>query len=137
MWRARRVETAGAERTGAAAGEGIGELLAECELLREQADGAGIALDDSPQSLAALDQMQPRWRDDPETSEWLGNDAGLYLGTVIVRTVPGAVWRVWPRGNPVVVLPGGRELDVVEIGHGWAADGYPELSAAYAEVRVD
>jgi hypothetical protein len=137
MWRSRRAETAAGDGAAADAQQGIGELLAECELLREQADEAGVVLDDSPASLAALDQMQPRWRDDPETSEWLGNDAGLYLGTVIVRTVPGAAWRIWPGGNPVVLLPGGRELDVVEIGHGWAADGYPELSAAYTEVRVD
>lgn len=135
MWRARRA--AAEDRTTADTEQGIGELLAECELLREQADEAGVVLDDSPASLAALDQMQPRWRDDPEASEWLGNDAGLYLGTVILRTVPGAAWRIWPGGHPVVVLPGGRELDVVQMGHGWAADGYPELSAAYAEVRSD
>lgn len=115
----------------------MGGLLAECQLLREQADEAGAVLDDSPASLTALDQLLPRWRDDPEASDWLGNDAGLYLGTVVVRTVPGARWRIWPDGRPVVLLPTGRELDVVRMGHGWATEGFPELAVAYAEVAGD
>ncbi|MFJ5560783.1 DUF6278 family protein [Streptomyces sp. NPDC093250] len=114
--------------------EGIGELLAECELLRSQAYRAGVRLDDSPASLAALDQLVPRWRDDEETSDWLGNDAGLYLGTVIVRTVPGAVWEIRSDGQPVVRLTSGREFDVVDSGHEWAANGVPELSQLYGEV---
>ncbi|MFF7652865.1 DUF6278 family protein [Streptomyces sp. NPDC007983] len=114
--------------------QGVAQLLSECELLRARAAQAGIGLDDSAASLEALDQLVPRWRDDPEELPWLGNDAGLYLGTVIVRTVPGAVWQVWPNGRPVVRLDSGREVDVVEAGHQWAADGAPELSQLYAEV---
>ncbi|MGA4838774.1 DUF6278 family protein [Streptomyces sp. G45] len=113
--------------------DGVAELLSECELLRAQAEGAGLELDDSPESLAALDQLLPRWRDDPETLPWLGNDAGLYLGTVIVRTVPGAVWHVLPGGTPVVRLASGRELQVVAEGLDWAVQGAPELSQVYAE----
>lgn len=114
--------------------EGIAELLAECELLRCQASGDGVRLDDSAASLEALDQMVPRWRDDVETLTWLGNDAGLYLGTVIVRTVPGAAWEIRSDGQPVVRLVSGREFDVVDSGHAWAAHGVPELSQLYAEV---
>ncbi|WP_043267299.1 DUF6278 family protein [Streptomyces sp. CT34] len=114
--------------------ESVVELLSECQLLRDQAAGAGVELDDSVGSLAALDQLQPVWRDDPEVLLWLGNDAGLYLGTVMVRTVPGAVWHVWPDGQPVVRLESGREIDVVAAGHEWADDGAPELSQVYAEV---
>ncbi|MEU9184231.1 DUF6278 family protein [Streptomyces sp. NPDC048484] len=114
--------------------EGVAELLSECELLRSQAHQAGIALDDTAASLEALDQLLPRWRDDEESLPWLGNDAGLYLGTVIVRTVPGAVWEVWPNGRPVVRLESGREIDVVVSGHEWASSGVPELSQLYAEV---
>ena len=76
---------------------------------------AGVELDDSAASLEALDQLVPRWRDDEESLPWLGNDAGLYLGTVIVRTVPGAVWEIWPNGQPVVRLTSGREIDVVAV----------------------
>lgn len=59
---------------------------------------------------------------------------GLYLGTVLVRTVRGAVWHVWPDGQPVVRLESGREIDVVAMGHEWADTGAPELSQVYAEV---
>ncbi|MGW4024234.1 DUF6278 family protein [Streptomyces sp. NPDC005009] len=114
--------------------EGVAELLAECELLRSQAGRAGVRLDDSPASLEALDQLVPRWRDDEETSTWLGNDAGLYLGTVVVRTVPGAAWEIRADGQPVVRIASGREFDVVDAGHEWAASGVPELSQLYAEV---
>ncbi|GGN92658.1 hypothetical protein GCM10011579_090710 [Streptomyces albiflavescens] len=114
--------------------EGIAELLSECELLRSQAHQAGVELDDSTASLEALDQLVPRWRDDEESLPWLGNDAGLYLGTVIVRTVPGAAWEIWPNGQPVVRLTSGREIDVVTVGHAWASSGVPELSQLYAEV---
>ncbi|MCD9140746.1 DUF6278 family protein [Streptomyces albireticuli] len=114
--------------------EGLAELLSECELLRDQAQSAGVALDDTPASLEALDQLQPRWREDPELLPWLGNDAGLYLGTVVIRTVAGAGWWIWPNGQPVVRLANGREIDVVEAGQAWAADGAPELSQLYAEL---
>ena len=114
--------------------EGIGDLLADCDLLRSQALEEGVRLDDSAVSLERLDQMLPRWRGDEEILDWLGNDAGLYLGTVIVRTVPGAAWSIRSDGQPVVRLAAGREFDVVASGHAWAADGAPELSQLCAEV---
>lgn len=117
--------------------EGVAQLLSECELLRDQAARAGVELDDTVDSLAALDQLVPAWREDPEMEPWLGGDAGLYLGTVIVRTVPGAAWQVWPGGQPVVKLPSGLEVDVLEEGRSWAATGTPELSHIYAEVSED
>ncbi|HEY9441592.1 MAG TPA: DUF6278 family protein [Streptomyces sp.] len=113
--------------------DGMAELFAECELLRVRAASGGLRLDDSPASLSALDQLPPRWRDDPEELPWLGNDAGLYLGTVLVRTVPGAGWRILPSGQPVVRLASGREIDVVEAGLDWAMSGSPQLSQVYAE----
>ncbi len=113
--------------------EGITALLAECDLLRDQAAWAGVELDDSADSLAGLDQLMPRWRTDPGRLTWLGNDAGLYLGTVIVRTVQGAAWHVTEDGRAVIRLESGRELDVVETGHTWAEDGSPELAQFHAE----
>lgn len=113
--------------------EGVTQLLSECELLRDQAGEAGVELDDSAESLSALDQLLPRWRDDPEVAPWLGSDAGLYLGTVLVRTVPGAGWALRPDDQPVVRLESGRELDVLEEGASWAETGTPELSQLYAE----
>ncbi|GGL81298.1 hypothetical protein GCM10010129_26250 [Streptomyces fumigatiscleroticus] len=124
-------------KPGVVDAEGIADLLAECELLRSQASGGGVLLDDSAGSLAELDQLLPRWRDDEESLSWLGNDAGLYLGTVVVRTVPGAAWEIRPDGQPVVRLASGREIDVVACGHDWAASGVPELSQLYAEIAED
>jgi hypothetical protein len=118
---------------GDADATGVAALLSECELLRSHAGQAGIELDDSAASLEALDQLLPRWRDDEETLPWLANDAGLYLGTVVVRTVPGATWEIWPSGQPVIRLASGREIDVVTDGHTWASTGAPELSQVYAE----
>ncbi|MER6953398.1 MULTISPECIES: DUF6278 family protein [unclassified Streptomyces] len=114
--------------------EGIAELLSECELLRSHAAREGIGLDDTAASLEALDQLPPRWRDDEESLPWFGHDAGLYLGTVVVRTVPGAAWAIRPGGEAVVRLVSGREVDVVTAGREWAVTGTPELSQLYAEV---
>ncbi|MEV5147572.1 DUF6278 family protein [Streptomyces sp. NPDC052727] len=114
--------------------EAVAALLSECDLLRSQAAQAGVRLDDTPASLEALDQMVPRWRDDPEVLPWLGHDAGLYLGTVVVRTVPGAAWRIRPGGEPVVRLASGRAVEVVPAGEEWAVSGVPELSQLYAEI---
>ncbi|MFF5443954.1 DUF6278 family protein [Streptomyces sp. NPDC012888] len=113
--------------------EGVAEMFAECEMLRVQARADGLELDESPASLEALDQLMPRWRRDPEATPWLGNDAGFYLGTVIIRTVPGACWQVRPSGQPVIRLASGRELNVVEAGVSWAMTGSPELCQAHAE----
>ncbi|MFB9366887.1 MULTISPECIES: DUF6278 family protein [Kitasatospora] len=118
-------------RAAGASEAALAGLLAECGLLRELADSAGVRLDDSERSLTALDQLLPRWRENPGLSDRLGNDAGLYLGTVLRRTVPGTHWRLGPEERPLLVLPGGRELDVTALGHGWADQGSPPLAAAY------
>ncbi|THA23787.1 hypothetical protein E4198_02740 [Streptomyces sp. RKND-216] len=117
--------------------EGVAEVLSECELLRDHAERAGVELDDSAESLAALDQLFPLWRDDTEAANWLGSDAGLYLGTVLVRTVPGSSWQLWETGQPIVRLPSGLEVDVLEEGRAWAATGTPELAQLYAELSDD
>ncbi|GHB74180.1 hypothetical protein GCM10010347_50650 [Streptomyces cirratus] len=134
-WRNRHGAVQGAALASALADdpEGVAELFAECEMLRSQARSAGLELDGSPASLEALDQLMPRWRRDPEAVPWLGNDAGFYLGTVIVRAAEGARWQVWPNGQPVIRLASGRELNVIETGVSWAMTGSPELSQAYAE----
>ncbi|MET9465301.1 DUF6278 family protein [Streptomyces sp. NPDC006544] len=135
-WRSRHDTEPGAGRLAAVLvedSEGVNEMFAECEMLRAHARSAALELDESPGSLEELDQLMPRWRRDPEITPWLGNDAGFYLGTVIIRTIPGAGWQVWPNGQPVIRLASGRELNVVESGISWAMTGSPELSQAYAE----
>ncbi|RKE21412.1 hypothetical protein BX266_4801 [Streptomyces sp. TLI_171] len=109
----------------------MAEMYAECGLLRELADSSGVRLDDTVDSLTALDQLLPGWRDDPQVSQWLGTDAGLYLGTVIRRQVAGAHWQLAADGRPLMVLATGFELDVTALGHGWAEQGAPQLAAVY------
>ncbi|CAG7653523.1 DUF6278 family protein [Actinacidiphila bryophytorum] len=142
QWRKRHATPRGFAVFGSADGGPdpamLAELLGECPMLRARAADDGVELDDSAASLSALDQVVPNWRDDEEqTLDRLGNDAGLYLGTVVVRTVPGATWQVWPNGHPVVRLASGREIDPVEVGHAWAENGSPELSQVLAEVSED
>lgn len=134
-WRRRHPDEEEAEPTDALSRDpqGAAQLLSECDLLREHARSAGVELDDSADSLAALDQLLPRWREDPEVTPWLGSDAGLYLGTVLVRTVPGAHWARRTDDQPVVRLASGREIDVLDVGTTWAESGSPELSQTYAE----
>ncbi|EST38162.1 hypothetical protein N566_08975 [Streptomycetaceae bacterium MP113-05] len=139
-WRRRHGETpekAGFEGAFSGDPEGVAELLSECELLRDHAEREGVELDDSAESLAALDGLLPLWRDDSEDATWLGSDAGLYLGTVLVRTVPGASWQLWRTGQPVIRLPSGLEIDVLEEGRAWAVTGTPELAQLYAELSDD
>ena len=133
-WRKRHGDAEGVALTDALSSdpESAAQLLSECELLREQARGAGVELDDSADSLAALDQLPPHWREDPEVSPWLGSDAGLYLGTVIVRTVPGARWVLRPDGQPVVLLPSGPGGGRAGGGRGVGGDG---LAGAVPGVR--
>ncbi|GLW57908.1 DUF6278 family protein [Kitasatospora phosalacinea] len=109
----------------------MAEMYAECGLLRELAESSGVRLDDTVDSLTALDQLLPRWRDDPQVSQWLGTDAGLYLGTVIRHRVPDARWRLAPDGRPLMVLGTGFELDATAIGRDWAEQGAPQLAAVY------
>jgi len=62
----------------------------------------------------------------------LGHEGGLFLGTVLVVNVPGARWRLWPNGHPVIRLPSGRDLGVVALAHDRATKGTPLLADIYA-----
>lgn len=90
-------------------------LLARCERLRVYGRSHGLELQDDPASLVQLDERLDEWIRDPEIAPSLAGEAAMYLGTVIVRQVPGASWRPWPNGQPVVLLGGGREIDVVSV----------------------
>ncbi|WP_037605275.1 DUF6278 family protein [Streptacidiphilus rugosus] len=112
----------------------LAEMLGECALLRGRAADAGLELDDTPESLAALDQLPPVWREeDPQEATELGHDVGLYLGTVILSSLPGAGWELLSDGRPYVRLATGRELDVTAVGLAWATDGAPSLWQVYSE----
>ena len=115
--------------------ERLTDLLGDCRNLRAWARNHGVGLDDTPGSLAALDEAL-----DPltgETRRLLETDGGLYLGTVLVRHLRQARWQVWPNGHPVVRLPLGRDFDVVAAVNDGARAGQPGLAARYADAIAE
>ncbi|GAA4996347.1 DUF6278 family protein [Actinopolymorpha pittospori] len=110
--------------------------LAQCRQLRDLAATIGVDLDGSEQSLARLDRLIGQSHGNV-ISAWLGNEAGTYLGSVLVNTLPGAMWQVWPNGHPVVRLSSGREIDTVMIAHDRVHKGSPPLPDAYRDAAQD
>ncbi|MDQ2850390.1 MAG: DUF6278 family protein [Actinomycetota bacterium] len=108
------------------------ELMGQCRHLRAWAVDRGIDLDDAPDSLPALDRLVATWSGDPAVSSILDLEAGGYLGTVIVRHVPGSAWRSWPNGHPVVHVSSGRDLDVIA----QAASHPGSLAAIYTNASI-
>jgi len=113
---------------------GYEDLLSECARLRERARRAGVELDDTPGSLDALDQLLLLWHAHPGGAAWLPIEAGSYLGTVIIRTVPGAGWHTATDGRPVVQLRSGAQVDVLGAASTGAA-GPSTLTAVYQRAR--
>ena len=114
----------------------LDELLGRCERLRASARVKGLELTGAPEDLGLLDQAIGRATAESD-NRWLaavGNQAGLYLGTVIIASVPGARWRLWPNGHPVVRLAEGRDLDVVALANDLVSSGAPLLADVYADV---
>jgi Family of unknown function (DUF6278) len=128
--------------------EQLGELLGRCDQLRAFARAHGFELDGSPEDLGPLDQAIDEAVDEASgqaTSELGGpsrigaalSEAGLFLGSVIVATVAGARWRLWPNGHPVVRLASGRDLDVAAMAGERVSKGAPRLADVYAEAASD
>ncbi len=67
----------------------------------------------------------------------LASQAGLFLGTVIVSTIPGTRWRLWLNGHPVIRLPSGRDLDVVALADDRVSNGTPLLADIYASAAAN
>jgi hypothetical protein len=65
--------------------------------------------------LNVVDDLLDEWAGDTEIGPQLGNEVGLFFGSVVVNSVPGARWHVWPNGHPVIRLATGRELDVIAL----------------------
>jgi hypothetical protein len=89
------------------------DALARCPTLRSWAAARSISLDGTPGSLDALDRATTAA--DEQGQRALHAEGALYLGTVLVRQLPGARWHVWPNGHPVIRLASGRDLDIVAV----------------------
>jgi Family of unknown function (DUF6278) len=119
--------------------EQLRDSLGQCESLRAWARLQGLELDPVPEDLTLLDEAIDRAIAEygphaPMSPE--GNDAGLFLGTVIVSAIHGAHWRLWPNGHPVVRLASGRDLDVVALGHDRVHTGQPRLADVYTDAAA-
>jgi hypothetical protein len=112
--------------------DGLTELLGRWPALRGWAEGHGLALSGVPEDLQLLDQEIGEPHQDAVPMA-LANQAGLFLGTVIINSAAGARWRVWPNGHPVVLTASGRELDVVAIANRRFRTGGPRLADVYAD----
>jgi hypothetical protein len=116
--------------------EQVDEVLGRCEQLRTWARARGLALEGVPSDLGvldeALDQASSGHAGSPRITA-LAVQAGLFTGTVIIAAVPGARWRVWPNGHPVVWLSSGRDLDVVAMASDRVSKDRPLLADIYAD----
>ena len=124
--------------------EQLDGLLDRCHQLRAWARAHGFELEGVPVDLGLLDQAFEEainQADSPLGGPLpiapVASEAGLFLGTVIIASVPGARWRVWPNGHPVVSLSPGRDLDVVAMAHDRISRGAPLLASAYADAVAD
>jgi Family of unknown function (DUF6278) len=120
--------------------EQLGELLGRCDQLRALARAHGFELDGSPEDLALLDQAIDQASGElggPSRIAAALSEAGLFLGSVIVATVAGACWRLWPNGHPVVRLASGRDLDVDAMANDRVSRGTPLLADVYADAAAD
>jgi hypothetical protein len=95
--------------------DGLASLLGRRERLAAWLTAQGRSLDETPETLAVVEDLLDGWSTDPEIGPHLVNEVGLFLGCVIVAVVAGARWQVWPNGHPVVRLRSGQEYDVVAL----------------------
>jgi uncharacterized protein DUF6278 len=136
----RSVAVYGAPRPGA---EQLNGLLGRCDQLRAWARAHGFELEGVPEDLGLLDQafdgainQADGGLGGPLPVAAVASEAGLFLGTVIIATIPGVRWRAWPNGHPVVRLSPGRDLDVVAMAHDRVTKGVPLLATVYADAAA-
>ena len=98
-----------------------------------------MELEDTPDDLRLLDQALDEAIAEAGGEQGgvlpvvkVGPEAGLFLGAVIIAAVPAARWQLWPNGHPVIRLPSGRDLDVVELGNDRVTNGAPLLADIYS-----
>jgi hypothetical protein len=112
------------------------DLLGDCDRLQDWARLLGFGLQPEPADLALLDEAIDRVIDQHgrhTQMSAIGNEAGQFLGAVLVSTIRGAHWRLWPNGHPVVRLASGHDLDVIALAHDRVGSGLPRLADIYAD----
>lgn len=105
-------------------------------MVRTAKDVSGVALDFSPESLAAVDQIIEQFRQDGVTAEQIGETLfgfGCYVGEVFVRR-NNAKWRA-SEDTPMHSL--GGSLIVVDLGAGKFCDPIGKVFKRLANGDVD
>jgi virulence-associated protein VagC len=107
------------------------------ERLRVWSRDHGVTLDESPESLSLLDEHLDAWNADATHHDKvdLSNEVGIYVGSVIVKHVEGAHWRVWPNGHPVIQLGNGATLDVTRMTTERLNHTTPSLDAIFSSAQ--
>ena len=119
--------------------EHLHALLGQYKSLQEWGRLQGFDLDPVPEDLAVLDEAIDRFIEEDGRHRQMSaveSEAGPFLGTVIVSTIHGAHWRLWPNGHPVVRLASGRDLDVIALADDRLRSGQPRLATVYADAAT-
>jgi hypothetical protein len=95
-----------------------------------------MVLERTPRMLEVVDDLVDAWADDAEIGPQLGNEVGLFLGSVLVEAVPGARWQLWPNGHPVVRLATGQEFDTVALVGRRLRAGRPTLPEIFSQAHA-
>jgi hypothetical protein len=113
----------------------MNDHFGRCEELRSWARMRGFVLSGIPEDLELLDQAIDERPVGEFNAPWFlaESEIGLFLGTVIIASLAGARWHLWPNGHPVIRLPSGRDLDVVAMGSARVSKGAPRLTDAFAD----
>lgn len=119
--------------------EAAGQLdayLGQCGLLRQWAAG-GECLPDTEEGLEVLEKRLGGPADRRPPASRLRIETGLFIGTVLVRSLPTARWRLLSNGYPVIRLAE-DDLDVMAIARARLSTGKPDLRTVlpYAEILI-
>ena len=109
--------------------------LGQCSSLRQWTAARGATLTDTGPGIEALEGLLTG-PDGNRPAPWrLRVETGLFLGTVLVRNLPAARWRLLPNGYPVVQLAENTDLDVIALARARLETGAPDLRTVlpYAE----
>lgn len=108
--------------------------LGRCASLRQWAASHGTALTESASGVEALESLLTAAHSSPPMPWRLRVETGLFLGTVLVRTLPWARWRLLPNGHPVVRLAE-QDVDIIALAAARLRTGSPDLTTVlpYAE----
>lgn len=96
-----------------------------------------LLLDAAAEDATAMDEAIDRFmQEDGRHPRLTVGDVGEFVGTVIVSTVGGAHWRLWPNGHPVARLASRRGLDMIALADDRMRSGQPRRAAVYAHAAA-